>query len=563
MDKQGAIDECLSAVAELTGPGTPFEIAFRDVPAKRGYAGTPRNLNRFFDDARKAHRDLPFLEFSGERVTFEEVFEAADRLAAGLHARHGLGRGDVAGLAMRNCLEWFVGFIAIIRLGAVASLINSRGTPDEMGDAARRTDCRLILADDRRAQQLAGEVQCPVLDNAKLHALMNIDPRPDLPAMPDPEPDEPALIQFTSGTTGRAKGATMTHRNMCQVARECDIRPDLAMTVIANQMGQPVEALRKLAPPPPPATLLVFPMFHISGITNLLMTLASGGLMAVMHKWNPAEALDIIEKNGVSSLSGPTLIFSDILALPNAAERLRSVRGFAVGGQATPVSLANRLTSSVAGSGMMGGWGQTECSGPVTFGTSAVYAAFPGAAGITSTLADLRVVDNAGNVLPAHEIGELEVRGPMVMKGYWNDPEATEKAFRDGWLRTGDMGYFDEFGAVYIADRAKDMVISAGENIYCAEVERVLSMLDGQSEVALFGIPDDRLGERAVAAVVWHEDSELRLAEDEVLDHVRAYLADYKVPREVCFDLGPLPRNPLGKIDKARLIARYSERTTG
>ena len=138
MDKQGAIDQCLNAVAELTGPGGPFEIVDRDSPAKRAYAGTPRNLNRFFEGARQAHRDLPFLEFSGERVTFEEVFGAADRLAAGLHARHGLGRGDVAGLAMRNCLDWFVGFFAIIRLGAVASLINSRGTADEMADGAQR-----------------------------------------------------------------------------------------------------------------------------------------------------------------------------------------------------------------------------------------------------------------------------------------------------------------------------------------------------------------------------------------------------------------------------------------
>jgi acyl-CoA synthetase (AMP-forming)/AMP-acid ligase II len=429
-----------------------------------------------------------------------------------------------------------------------------------MADAANRTDCRLILADDRRAAQLASEVTCPVLDFAALHALMISGQQADMPPMPDPEPDDPALIQFTSGTTGRAKGATMTHRNMSQVAREGDFRRDLALSIIARQIGQPLEVLRKAASSP--GALLVFPMFHISGITNLLMALSSGGLMAVMHKWNPAEALDIIETNHVSALSGPSLIFADILALPNAAERLRSVRSFAVGGQATPVSLATRLTGSVAGSGMAGGWGQTECSGPVTFGTSGVYAALPGAAGITSTLADLRVVDKDGQELAAPEIGELEVRGPMVMKGYWNDPEATASAFRDGWLRTGDMGYFDEYGAVYIADRAKDMVISAGENIYCAEVERVLSMLDGTSEVALFGVPDDRLGERAVAAVVWRDEAQARLGEAEVIAHVRAHLADYKAPSQVCFDLGPLPRNNLGKVDKARLIALYNEGST-
>jgi len=166
-------------------------------------------------------------------------------------------------------------------------------------------------------------------------------------------------------------------------------------------------------------------------------------------------------------------------------------------------------------------------------------------------------------VLPPGEIGELEARGPTVMKGYWNDPEATSATFRDGWLRTGDMGQFDEWGMVYIADRAKDMVICAGENIYCAEVERVLSMLDGQAEVALFGVPDDRLGERAVAAVVWRDDASTPAGEDEVIAHVRAHLADYKAPSEVRFDLGPLPRNGLGKLDKARLVERYHQTSLG
>ena len=561
MDKVEAIEQCLGAVAELTGPGGPFEIANPHVPACRGYAGTPRNLNRFFESVRQAFPENELLEFSGDRLTIAQVFEQADQLAASLHKSHAPQKGDVIGLAMRNCREWFVGFFAILRLGAVASLLNSRSAGEELADAAGRTDCRLILADEKRAGQLDGIAPCPVLDLVAINQLIEAGAAADLPPMPDPEPDNPALIQFTSGTTGRAKGATMTHRNMCQVAREGEFRRDLALTIMARKLGQPLDVLRKAGGPP--ASLLIFPMFHISGITMLLMALASGGLMAVMERWNAAEALDIIERNRVSALSGPSLIFADLLALPNAAERLGSVRSFAVGGQSTPLSLAQRITSSVPGSGMAGGWGQTECSGPVTFGTAATYAMFPGTVGMTSTLAEIRVVDPEGRELPAPAIGELEVRGPMVMKGYWNDPEATASVFRDGWLRTGDMGHFDEEGMVYIADRAKDMVISAGENIYCAEVERVLSMLDGQAEVALFGVPDERLGERAVAAVVWRGDGSSSVGQAEVIAHVRMHLADYKAPSEVRFDLGPLPRNSLGKVDKARLIARYTETTTG
>ena len=560
MDRQGAIDECLGAVAALTGPGGAYEIACPDDPAKRGYAGTPRNLNRFLEERRREFRDLDFLEFSGERFTFGEVFDRADRLAEGLHTRHGIGGGDVVGIAMYNCLEWFTGFFAILRLGAVAALLNSRGAGEEIADAATRSDCKLILADERRMGELEGQAPCPMLGLAAIGELSRAEASGGLPPMPDPEPDEPALIQFTSGTSGRAKGATMTHRNMCSVAREGEFRRDLALTVVSQKTGHPLEALQKAAASP--ASLLVFPMFHISGITMVLMALATGGLMAVMRKWNAAEALDIIEANRIGALSGPSLIFNDLLALPNAAERLACVRSFAVGGQATPLSLARRITGTVQGSGMAGGWGQTECSGPVTFGTAAIYAMFPGTVGMTSTLADIRVVDADGNVLQPGEIGELEARGPTVMKGYWNDPEATAAAFRDGWLRTGDMGQFDEWGMVYIADRAKDMVICAGENIYCAEVGRVLSMLDGQAEVALFGVPDDRTGERAVAAVVWREDAEARAGEDEVIAHVRGHLADYKAPSEVRFDLGPLPRNGLGKVDKARLVERYIETST-
>jgi long-chain acyl-CoA synthetase len=557
MNKKTAIEQCKSAVAILTGPGGPFEIANWEDPARRAYAGTHRNLNSFLASTRDANSARDLLELDGERVGFEALFEQADRLAAGLHARHRVRTGDVVGIAMRNRRDWFVSFLAIIRAGAIAALLNSRGTPDEIADAAARIGCSLILADDPRAGQLKGVVRCNVLDLAALDDLVGADPRPALPPMPDPEPDDPAVIMFTSGTTGRPKGATLTHRNMCQVGREGDFRRELALIIAAKQTSQPLALLQRAAASP--ASLLIFPMFHISGMTMFLMALSSGGLMAVLPKWDPGKALDIIERNRVSALSGPSLIFSDLLTLPNAAERLRSVRSFAVGGQATAESLARRLTSTVPGSGMTGGWGQTESSGPVTFGTAAIYQLFPGTAGMTSNLAEVRVVDDHGRPVPAPEIGELETRGPMVFSGYWNDPEATTATFRNGWLRTGDLGHFDEHGMVYIADRAKDMVISAGENIYCAEVERVLSMLDGQAEVALFGVPDERLGERAVAALVWREDAAVQLDAEDVIAHVRAHLADNKVPSEVRFDLGPLPRNDLGKIDKALLIRRYSE----
>ncbi len=545
------------ACAELTAAGSAFAIQDPDEPYRRVFAGTPVTLNAFLETVRQEHSARDFLEFQRKRKTFQEIFDSADNLAAGLHLHHGITAGDVVGLAMRNLPEWFIAFFALIRLGAVVALLNSRGTPEEIAYTASRVGSRLVIADDPRDDELKGRTDCPVMGLAELKALATDRGSAAMPPMPAQTADDPAIILFTSGTTGRPKGATMTNRNMCLVAREGEFRREAALTIAAKQYGYPIDALRQASPLS--SSLLVFPMFHISGLTILLMSLAGGGLMTLMERWNPAEALDRIEANHVNALSGPSLIFSDMLALPNAPEKLRSVRNFSIGGQSTPVGLARRLLETFPAAGMSGGWGQTEASGPVTAGSADVYGAFPGTVGMTAPLADIRVVDADGKLLPAGEIGELEVRAPQVMKGYWNDEAATCEAFRDGWLRTGDMGRFDEHGLVYIADRAKDMVISAGENIYCAEVERVLSMLDDQLEVAIFGVPDERLGERAIAAVVLRDDVSSKLQADSVRAHVRSQLAEYKVPSEVCFDLGPLPRNDLGKVDKVALARRYHD----
>ena len=549
------------ACAELTAEGGAFEIRERDEPYRRVFAGTADNLNVFFSAVRQHHASQDFLEYQRKRLRNSDTFGAADNLAARLHTEHRVAAGDVVGLAMRNLPEWFIAFFALVRIGAVVALLNSRGSPEEIAYTAKRVGCRMIVADDPRDTQLQGLADCTVMGLDELREMAAGCGSAAMPPMPLQSADDPAIILFTSGTTGRPKGATMTHRNMCLVAREGEFRREVGLAITARRVGHPVEALRQASPPS--SSLLVFPMFHISGLTIMLMALAGGGLITLMERWNPAEALDRIEDNQVNALSGPSLIFSDMLALPDAVDKLRSVRNFSVGGQATPVGLARRLLETFPASGMSGGWGQTEASGPVTSGSADIYGMFPGTVGIAAPLADIRVVGAEGKPVPTGEIGEVEVRAPQVMKGYWNDEEATREAFRDGWLRTGDLGRFDEHGLVYIADRAKDMVISGGENIYCAEVERVLSMLEWQVEVALFGVADDRLGERAVAAIVPRDDLTSQADADEVRAHVRAHLADYKVPSEVRFDLGPLPRNDLGKVDKAELASRYHDTAPG
>lgn len=542
----------------LTAPGAPFEMLDAADPARRHFAGTLPHVLALGERARAKFADRPFIELEERVLTFEDVFAGADRLAAWLAHEHGIGKGDRVGLAMRNLPEWFIAYFALVRLGAIATLLNSRGTPEELCLTARQVGCSLVFADEARAQAMRGQLECPVIPVDELARLAADNHAPPLTNASEPDADDPLIIIFTSGTTGRPKGATLTHRNICSVARDMELRAEVGLIQAAEAAGMEVEALRAAMPPPAP-TLLISPMFHISGIVGMLLSLHVGSTNILMRRWDPALALDIIEERGVANLSGPSLVFSDLLALPDAAHRMRSLRSCAVAGQATPARLAEELREGVPMIGVSSCWGQTECTGAATTGSGAIFAAYPGTVGPCVPLVDIRVADARGNEVPRGEVGELLVRGPTVMRGYWDDPIANADAMRDGWLHTGDLGWIGAGGLIYVADRAKDMVISAGNNIYCAEVERVLSMLHDQHEVALFGVPDARLGERAIAAVTMKDEAKGALDEAAVKAHVRAHLADYKVPAEVRFDLGPFPRNDLGKINKAQLAVRYSE----
>jgi long-chain acyl-CoA synthetase len=544
--------------AELTGPGGAFALQNRDDPHRRQFAGTLRNFCAVMDRARANYADRVYLTYRDENRTYGEVIDQADRLAAVLGHRRGIEKGDRVGIAMRNRMEWFVVFLALQRLGAIATLLNSRGVAAELAGTAAQVGCKLIFADDERGELLAKAASCPVLGLADLEALVADKDAPPHPGFPDLDPDDPSHIIFTSGTTGRPKAATLTHRNLCAVVREMELRGEAGLTMAAMQAGQPVEVLRAAMPPPQPV-LLISPLYHISGIVGMASSLTTGSRLILMRRWDPVEALDIIEANGCGMLSGPSMIFADLLALPDAGHRMRSMRSCAIAGQATPVKLGAELREQVAGMMVASCWGQTECTGAATTATGAMFAARPDTVGVAIDTIDLKVVDEHGDELPCGQVGELLMRGSTVMQGYWGDDAANAAAFRDGWLCTGDLGWIDEDGLIFIADRVKDMVISAGVNIYCAEVERVLSMMEHQHEVALFGVPDERLGERTIAAVVPRQGAEALIDEAAVKAHVRAHLADYKVPAEVRFDLGPLPRNDIGKVDKARLAQRYFE----
>ena len=557
-----AIDAYRAVVANLTAPGAPFEMVQTEVNGvpMRLYKGAPANLSEIFESAAQHMGDRPLAAEDERVVTSAESVRRARCLGAALQTDYGVQSGDLVGIVSRNRPEYLIAFMAITRIGAVAVLYNSRSALDEMAAAARDVVCKVAIADEKRAALLrqAG-LTMPIIeideDGAGAFSALVADGKPEGAAVVT-EPEAPAAILFTSGTTGRPKGAVLTQRNFCHMAFNVQFMMASGLGVAARMMNVEAATLAKMAPPK--SLLLIFPLFHVSGLITFLMALQEGGLVTTMRRWNAVEAMDIIEKRRVSYLTGPALVLVDLLDQPKAPQRLAHIVNAGVGGQATPSNLSARLSAELPNAQPGNAWGMTELSGTISAASGALYRARTGSCGPVFPVLDVCTVDGSGNTLPPGEIGELWVRGPMVMSGYWNTPETTAAAITDGWMHSGDIGRVDEDGFVHLVDRKKDMVICAGENIYCAEVERVLSGLESLTEVALFGVPDERLGERAVAAATVREGH--ACTAEELIALARSRLADYKVPSEIVFDLGPLPRNAMGKINKAAVQSRYLTR---
>ena len=549
----------------LTAEGASFELSSAEIGGQRmrSFRHAATDLSALFGQVEARHAEKDFIFHEGRVWTYCEIFTQARQVAAALQHDYAVTPGDLLGIASRNLPEWFVAYFAIVFAGGVAVLFNSRAAAPELAAAAETVPCKLIFSDARCAERLAEQnVAAPRIllgesDGSGGVHLQSLARLARTITSPVPrQAEDAAMILFTSGTTGRSKGAVLTQRNLCQMAQNLLFLSTSGLHLAARQYGLDPETLVQNAPPV--SALLVLPMFHISGLTTLYMTAQAGGVMTLMRRWDAAQAVALIEANRINQLAGPSLVVSDLLDQPDIGDRLSTLNNISVGGQATPLGLSARVKRALPKSGQGGGWGMTEVSGSVTSSNGALFAARPGSCGRVSPLMDVIAVGPQGEKLAANEIGELWVRGALVMQGYWNAPEANANTFENGWLKSGDIGYFDEDGFLFLADRKKDMVISAGENIYCAEVERVLGAIEAFVEVATFGIPDERRGERLIAAVVLAEGA--NLSESDVQAIARASLADYKVPTEVVFDLGPLPRNALEKVDKARLRARYFER---
>ncbi|WP_380872778.1 fatty acid--CoA ligase [Sphingomonas sp. DBB INV C78] len=536
-------------MAALTGPGAPHEIedvVVRGVPM-RGFRNGPRTLPELYAAAR-AHGPRDFVVYGEERLNYDAFFGRVEAMAAMLRDRLDDPAGAHVAITMRNRPDWMAAFVAITALGGVAVLVNSRGTGPEMAAAIADTECRLVVADAQRAAALreAG-LDSVALFDVDAGALPETGAALDLAIV---DPDSDAVIMFTTGTSGLPKGARLTHRSLTQgIATTIFSRAFVGAKAMAGMDPEVVKALSAIQP----TVLNAFPLFHISGCaSDFLNNLLVGGKVVIMTKWNGAEALDLIERERVTAISGAPAMLWDLLRAHDGKRDLSSLMALGIGGQALPPTLFADIRAMFPRAGFGCGFGQTETAGTVCAASTTDILSRPGTSGSVVPVAQVRILDDEGHELPPGEVGEIVIRAPMVARGYWNRPEESERVFRDGWVATGDVGYLDAENYLFVVDRKKDIIISGGENIACSEVEFAALAEPQVIDAAAYGLPDERMGERVVLAVVARpgqsiEPADLRAA-------LAAKLAQHKVPTEIRV-MDALPRNHMSKIDRKALRA--------
>ena len=562
------IEHYLAARNEITGPGSPFAVTtevVRGVTLK-SFAAAPPNMRSMWEIS-AVHGDKDYLVYEDERFTYNEVHAMVRKLAQHLVA-HGVGSGTRVALAMRNYPEWVAGYWATISIGAAAVGMNAWWTAPEMEYALNDSAPLVLIADDERLerfQQLANVPPMHVIavrtdravqgDGVRWADVMSAD---DPGVLPDAsiDPDDDATIFYTSGTTGFPKGAQLTHRG--SVANIFNIA---AMGAITTAAEQKAVALGEVTAAPAPAVayspafMAPTPLFHVTACNCLLhpATLV-GGKVVMTYKWDPGRALELIERERITNFSGVPSMSRELLMHPDWSTRdTSSLVGMGGGGSAVQPDLVHKIAGALKTGQPSTGYGMTETCGIITANSARLYIAKPDSCGPLVPTLEGKLVDEDGKDLPPgpNTVGILCVRGSIVIKGYLNRPEANAETIKDGWLNTGDIARIDDEGFVYIVDRAKDMVIRGGENVYCSEVETVIYNHDAIAEAAVFGIPEERLGEEVAAVLVLRPGA--TLTEEELRTFLSASLAKHKIPTKVWFRSEPIPRNATGKFLKREL----------
>jgi acyl-CoA synthetase (AMP-forming)/AMP-acid ligase II len=542
-------------LARVTGPGGRLIIA-RDERGRPIVANLPATLPSFFKAFCALNAANEAVVAGNERLTFADLDRISDRLAHGLVAR-GIAKGDRVAIAMRNCPAWIVSYMAVLKAGGVATLLNGWWEPLEMEHAIHLTEPKLIIADAPRAKRIAE--RCGRFETVALpierpieHAIAPLLERADANSpLPELSPDDDATILFTSGSTGEAKGALSTQRAVTTgvYAYSANL---IVLLGLLTQDGK--------APAGAPRTLVNVPLFHVTGeVPVMLNSFVVGRCMVIMPKWDATEALRLIEKEKITYFVGVPTMSLELMNHPDRHQYdLSSLKDITAGGAPRPVSHVERLKREFPGAQPALGYGLTETNAVGCTNFWGSYAAKPASTGrAQKPLVEVVILGAGDRPLSTGEAGEIGIQAAANFKGYWRNPQATAEALTaDGTVRTGDIGYLDEDGYLFIVDRKKEIIIRGGENISAAEVEAECYACAAVAEAAVFGALDDRLGEIPIAVV--HLKKGEQLDGEELRAFLGGRLAKFKVPEQVIVSPEPLPRLGTGKIDRRALKAQYA-----
>jgi long-chain acyl-CoA synthetase len=557
----------------VTGPGQVFALVDAEIRGRsyRVFENAKPTLPVLFDDAAAEQGDNDYLVYEDERWSFAEVVSHGHALAAALVDKYNIEKGDRVTIAMRNYPEWITSMVGILHAGGIATLVNAWWTSDELAYGLRDSGSKVVICDEERFERMAPhlkELGCraivvrtaAAMDGAELYDNVVV------PGTPKPEvqidPDDDATILYTSGTTGASKGAVSTHRAHTNALMSFWCRATITSTIDKAKREAAVAAGEAVPEPKgdsaPPSFILTVPLFHATGCVPVMLgSFGLGQKLVMMYKWDPRRALELIEAEKVSSFVGVPTMVQDLLECPDFDKfDTSSLKGVGGGGAPAAPDLVKRVEKNFSKGRPGIGYGMTETTayGPQNSGDDYLYK--PSSAGRPVPSMRLKVTDEKGNELGPNEQGELCFYGPTVIRCYWNKPEATDEAIVDGWMRSGDLGRIDEEGFVFVEDRAKDMVIRAGENIGCIEVEAAIAEHPAVYEVAVYGVPHERLGEELACSVYCRPGESLTA--EELADHLSGRLAGFKVPTVVEFTGDMLPRSPQGKILKRVIRDRVS-----
>ncbi len=554
--------------AQLTGPGGMFEVTTEEVLGRpmQVYKDRMRSLREIPQAAIARGDEATFIVHGDRTYGYRTFVETANGVAHALAGRFGVGHGDRVSVLSQNNPEWCLSFWATVSMGAILVGLNGWWKADEILYGLQDSGSKVLVADRKRFERIADRLdEAPDLAHvflvdaspedfprsagakAELHRFdeLTTEPTDRFPDTPIAEDDD-AVIFYTSGTTGRPKGAISTHRSMIANLQ------NTLYTTVANAMADP-EAGNMLGGSGPTVSLLTSPLFHVSGCHSGLVVgmLAGVKIVIPVGRFDPAEALRLIEEHGVTVWATvPTMVWR-VCEYPGRHDYDTStVTSVAFGGSPSAEELQRKVAETFPNvRSTSNAYGLTETSSVATVISGADAKRKPDSVGPPVPTVEVRIVDDDNDPVPTGRAGEVCIRGPILMKGYWNKPEATAEAIdEEGWLHTGDIGFLDDEGFLTITDRKKDMIIRGGENVYCVEIENRLVEHPAVADAAVIGVPHPELGEE-VKAVVQVEPGHT-LTEDEVREWVRAELADFKVPAHVELRDEPLPRNASGKLLK-------------